>query len=474
MNSFLTVDEASTAPPALARLSTGNAELDTILCGGFPAHSINILMGEPGSGKTILAERLMFANAQEADGVEGRPILFFTTLSEPVDKVVRYLQQFRFYDESKLGTVIHYSSIGRQLAQEGVGALVDILKEAITEQRPQIIVIDSFKAIHDLSTSVPEMRKMLYEVAGLLTAYETTAFFVGEYSADQISTYPEFAVADSMVELARDKHGTRDERFLRVLKLRGSAYMEGLHGFRITDDGLVVYPRLVSPTEPPAYDLLTERVTTGVAGLDRLLDGGLRRGRSTFVLGQTGAGKTTLAMQFVIEGIRRGEPCMYVSFEENPTQLDVQLAAFGMDGKAAHAQGLNFLYVSPVELQIDSIVATIYRTVKESGVRRIVIDAVGDLMVATTDMQRLHSYLYALAQHFAVQGVSSLFTCETIGRDLFTETRMSALADNILLLSIQFDGRRAQRTLRVVKARGIAHDLDEHDLAITSRGIEVG
>jgi circadian clock protein KaiC len=470
MSSSPTVDEESMATPPLARLSTGNMELDSILFGGFPAHSINILMGEPGSGKTILAERLMFANAQ-SDG--GRPILFFTTLSEPVDKVVRYLQQFRFYEEDKLGTVIHYSSIGQQLAEQGVGALVDILREAITEQRPQIIVIDSFKAIHDLSTSVPEMRKMLYEVAGLLTAYETTAFLVGEYSADQISTYPEFAVADSMVELARDKHGTRDERFLRVLKLRGSAYREGLHGFRITDDGLVVFPRLVSPVEPPAYDLLKERVATGVAGLDKLLDGGLRRGRSTFVLGQTGAGKTTLAMQFVIEGIRQGEPCMYVSFEENPTQLDVQLAAFGLDGAEAHAKGLNFFYVSPVELQIDSIVATIYRTVRESGVRRIVIDAVGDLMMATTDTHRLHSYLYALAQHFAVQGVSSLFTYETIGKDLFTETRMSALADNILLLSIQFDGRRAQRRLRVVKARGIAHDLDEHDLAITSRGIEV-
>ncbi|TFY98763.1 ATPase domain-containing protein [Ramlibacter rhizophilus] len=464
---------AGVEPPetkTLDRLSTGNPELDTVLSGGFPAHSINILMGEPGSGKTILAERLMFANAQEG----GRPILFFTTLSEPVDKVVRYLQQFRFYDESKLGTVIQYSSIGEQLAEQGVGALVDIIAQAITEMRPQIIVIDSFKAIHDLSTSVPQMRKMLYEVAGLLTAYETTAFLVGEYSADQISTYPEFAVADSMVELARNKLGSRDERYLRVLKLRGSAYMEGLHGFRISDDGLVVFPRLVSPARPPAYDLLTERVPTGIDGLDKLLDGGLRRGRSTFVLGQTGAGKTTLAMQFVIEGVRRNEPCMYVSFEENPTQLEVQLSAFGLDAKQAQAQGLHFYYVSPVELQIDSIVATIYRTVKASGIRRLVVDAVGDLMMTTTDPHRLHSYLYALAQHFAVEGVSSVFTYETIGKDMFTETRMSALADNVLLLSIQFEGRRAQRTLRVVKARGIAHDMDEHDLAITANGIEVG
>src|SRR3954464_8667888 len=116
---------------ALPRLTTGNGELDLILDGGFPANSINILMGEPGSGKTILAERLMFANAED----DGRPILFFTTLSEPADKVVRYLQQFSFFDESKLGTVIHYSSIGHELAEHGVGVLVSLLKEAITSQR---------------------------------------------------------------------------------------------------------------------------------------------------------------------------------------------------------------------------------------------------------------------------------------------------------------------------------------------------
>src|SRR3954464_96668 len=117
--------------PALPRLTTGNGELDLILDGGFPANSINILMGEPGSGKTILAERLMSAKA----GDDGRPILFLTTLSEPADKVVRYLQQFSFFDESKLGTVIHYSSIGQELAEQGVGVLVSLLTEAITAQR---------------------------------------------------------------------------------------------------------------------------------------------------------------------------------------------------------------------------------------------------------------------------------------------------------------------------------------------------
>ena len=169
---------------------------------------------------------------------------------------------------------------------------------------PKIIVIDSFKAVHDLSTSMPEMRRMLYEMSGLLTAYATTAFLVGEYSEDMISTLPEFAVADAMVELARKKQGTKDERYLRVLKLRGSDYQEGLHAFRITGDGLEVFPRLTSPHVPLSYAINDTRVSTGVAGLDTMLQGGVWAGGATLVEGHTGAGKTTLALQFILEGLQ--------------------------------------------------------------------------------------------------------------------------------------------------------------------------
>jgi len=453
----------------MRRLNTGSGPLDEILGGGFPANSINILMGEPGTGKTILAERLMFANAE----VGGRPILFLTTLSEPMDKVIRYLQQFRFFDETKLADSIVYDSIGQDLTAEGVGCLVPRLKGAITELKPKIIVIDSFRAIHDLSTSVPEMRRMLYELAGLLTAYDTTAFLVGEYGGDQIAQFPEFAVADGMVELARNKLGTRDERFLRVLKLRGSSYLEGLHAFRITSDGLEVFTRLVSPPIPPSYDVRDDgRVQTGMRGLDAMLQGGFRRGWSTFVLGPTGSGKTTLALQFALEGIRRGEPSLYVSFEENPTQLAAQIKSLGTDPVDARNKGLSFLYASTVELQIDSIIAKIFLAIREKGIRRVCMDAVGDLIGAANDPQRLHGYVYALVQHFAVMGVTSVFTFETsaLGEAV---ARLSAVADNILSLQLEVRDGRGRRTIRVVKARGIDHDLDVRELRITSLGVEV-
>jgi circadian clock protein KaiC len=452
----------------LLRVPSGNAALDEILGGGFPANSIHLVLGEPGSGKTILVERLAFANA---DG--DRPIVFVTTLSEPLDKVVRYLQQFDFYDEAKIESAIVYDTFGEDLARDGVAALGPRIREILTTYRPKILVIDSFKAVHDLATSVPEMRRALYDVAGLLTAYDTTTFLIGEYASDDMRAYPEFAVADGLVELARDKRGTRDERYLRVLKLRGSNYLEGLHAFKISSAGLEVYPRLVSPSTPSPYDVFRGRVPTGVTGLDRLLDGGLVRGRSTFLQGPTGSGKTTLALQFVLEGVRRGEAGLYVSFEENPSQLDAQIASLGTAPEEARRNGLESLYSSPVELQIDSIVAEIFRAIRARGVRRIVIDAVGALVAAATDQQRLHDYLYALTQHFAVLGVTSMLPFETIAGVPRSPVQMSSVSDHVIELGIALDGDRARRTLRIVKARGIDHDLDVHTLVITGHGLEV-
>src|SRR5687767_11735440 len=163
-------------PTHLERMSSGNSEADHILGGGFPSNSINIIMGHPGSGKTIFAEQLIFHNANKS-----RPILYLTTLSEPLAKVVRYLDGFSFYDESKLGTQVIYEDVGPQLARDGAQALLPVLREAIRTLSPQIIVIDSFKAVHDFSPSVADRRRLVYEMTALLTSYGTTAFLLGEY-----------------------------------------------------------------------------------------------------------------------------------------------------------------------------------------------------------------------------------------------------------------------------------------------------
>ena len=452
------------------RMSSGNPEADYILGGGFPADSINIIMGHPGSGKTIFAEQLIFHNA---DG--DRPILYFTTLSEPLPKVVRYLQGFGFFDETKIGTQVIYEDVGPQLAREGASALVPLLREAIRTMSPKIIVIDSFKAVHDLAPSVAERRRMVYEMTALLTSYGTTAFLLGEYTEDDILIYPEFAVADGIVELSRRRLGHRDERFFRVYKVRGSRYLEGAHAFRITSAGLDIYPRLVSPVMPEGYEPADERISTGVAGLDEMLDGGLWRGTTTLLAGPSGAGKTTIGLQFALEGARQGEPTLYMNFQENPTQLMRTIANLGVNLEEAQARGLDLVYASPVELQIDSIIVDMFRRIQQRGVRRLVIDAIGDLASAATDAQRLHDYLYALVQHFAVSTITSILNFETVGNSLTgagSQNQMSYLSDNVVLLTV--DGEeRTRRMIRVLKTRGSAHDARVREVGITGAGLAV-
>ena len=457
------------------RISSGNPQADAVLGGGFPVNSINILMGEPGTGKTLFAEQLLFANA----GGE-RPVLYLTTLSEPLSKVVTYLQLMPFYDESKLGTAVLYDDIGALLSSEGVAGLIPRVREAIQTTAPSLIVIDSFKAIHDLSTSVAEMRRLIADLAGLLSAYSTTTFLVGEYREADVATYPEFAVADGILEFARHKHSTRDERFLRISKLRGSGYLEGLHAFRVTGSGLEVYPRLVSPRVPAGYTLPRERIPTGIPGLDRLIGGGLWRGSTTIVAGPTGAGKTTFGLQFALSGVAAGEPSLFVNFQENPTQLARAISDLGGELSALRKQGLHLLYTSSVELQIDQVMVRMFDVIERHGVRRVVLDAVGDLSLASGDVHRTHDYLYALVQRFAVRGITAVFLLEDVAHQLTTAgspvpagfDRLSYMCDNLLLLEVQ-RGERLSRQISVFKTRGSAHDEGLHPVTITAKGLHV-
>ena len=456
----------------IVRIKTGSKELDDILGGGVPENSINIVLGQPGSGKTALVEGLVFANAND----ERRPSLYYTTLSEPLDKVIKYLQQFDFFDLNKIGGSVRYESLGAELVSNGISAIVAALREAIKTLSPRIIVIDSFKAIHDLATSVRDMRLLMHELGGLFAAYNTTVFLVGEYRHDDIATLPEFAVVDGIIELSRKHNGSRDERMLRVLKLRGSSYREGPHAFAITSAGLEVYPRLVSPVEVASYQRASTRASTGVPGLDAMLAGGLWTGSATLLAGPTGSGKTTASIQFILEGLRLGETCLLVNFQENPTQLAHQMEEIGGLLDDAVRARLVLLYYSAVELSIDKIVVSIFQALRKAPIRRVVIDAIGDLATASGDPTRMHDYLYALVQHFAVMGVTSMVTMETDPPNLRSDEdhgRLSHMTDNIVFLDIRANGGVVGRTLRVAKARGIAHDLQWRALRIDTAGMRI-
>lgn len=450
------------------RIGSGNANLDRILGGGFPANAIHIVMGNPGTGKTILAEHLAFENA-----TSDRPALYLTTFSEPLPKFLSFLQQYTFADPSRIGTEVIYENLGETL-EHHPERLSERVGELLQQRRPKVLVIDSFKAIADVMPDTVTWRRELYHLAGLLSAYSATSLWVGEYTAEMVARLPEFAVADGIVELTRTQRGSRDFRFLRVMKLRGSGFLNGFHAVQITSAGLHVYPRLVTPIVAVDYHPIEERLSSGIEGLDAMIESGWLRGTSTLVRGPSGAGKTLLCLQFLMEGVARGEPCLFVNFEENPVQLARMMNHMGWDTAVLLQPGrLDLLYTSPVELQIDTILGELFERIRAQGIRRLALDGLADLAVTADDPLRIRDYLFALTQQLAAERITSMFTIQEsdLARDLDLPD-VSYLGDNVVCLEMML-GDDLERTIRVLKSRGSAHDGRRHSLIIRRGGIVV-
>ena len=452
--------------------TTGSEALDRVLGGGIPAASTTMVAGMPGTGKTILAEQFLFANASAQ-----APALYLTTLSEPLEKVVRYLQSFAFFDPGKLPGVIHYRDVGENVRNHGIRVLPEEVEALLDQTGAAFVVIDSVKALHDLSPDPVAFRIALFDLGRVLTAAGATALLVGEYESGEIARLPEFAVADGVLELRNQAHGVRDERTVRVHKLRGAATLPGEHSFRITSHGLEVFPRLTGQEDQDA-GAQTTRQPTGIPGLDPLLDGGLWRGTATLVAGPSGVGKTLLGIGYLLGGHASGERGVLVSFQESPQHLRRTLDVFGVS-QAPGEMPFVTLHVSPLELDLVQLFGQIRTAVEQVGARRLVIDAIGDMQEAAIERDRFRAAIWTLMRYLTASGVTGLFMSETPlasgdGLTAVTRAEISYMADNVILLRyVRPPVHDFDRALEVLKTRGSAHDPYAHPYRIGPRGIDV-
>jgi len=454
----------------MRRISTGIAELDLVLQGGLMPGSLAVLAGAPGSGKTILAQQVCFANAHP-----DAKAIYYTTLSEPHSKLVDHLEGFSFFDPGAIGKSVEF----RHLASLGTGenvTMADVSTEVVRhafEQRPSIIVIDSSKALHEAEG--PGFRKSIYELASRVAHTDALLMLVGEYELEDIKTAPEFAVADAILYMANDGSGKADHRWLRVSKLRGSDYLGGRHTFRIGQSGISVYPRPESTLAPP-HGESEGRISTGFPGLDEMMKGGVPTGSVTIVAGPSGAGKTVIGLQFLTEGLARGETCLYVSFQESERQLLDKARHFGWGLADAAASGaLTVTHVQPVELGLDVVAAEIRRAAVATGAKRVVIDSIAELE-HSADRDRFSDYLWALVGSLRHGGATTILTSETsafFGPAFELAHGLSYVADNVVLLRYTELESEIHRALVVVKMRESDHVKSLVEFEITPQGAKV-
>jgi circadian clock protein KaiC len=450
------------------RLPSGSDRLDAVLGGGLPRNAIALIIGSPGTGKTMLAQQYLFHNASAE-----RPGLYLSTVSEPLEKILRYGQSLDYFDASALGSGVLYEDLGQTLNEDGLAGVLSRITELIRQKRPGLMVIDSFKALQDYAPDAQTFRHFLHDLAGHLSAMPITSLWVEEYDATHVSDAPEFAVADVIVSLNTDRSPKREVRGLQVLKLRGSGFRSGKHSYRLSSRGLDVFPRLADPVGLEGYGEPPERVSSGVAALDMILSDGYWRGASTLVAGPSGVGKTLLGLHFIFAGAQRGETGLIATFQENPTQLERVLRGFSWSLKDP---GIELMYRSPVDLYLDEWVYDFFDTVQRTKARRVVIDSLGDLSAASGDEIRFREYIYSLLQRCARNNISVTMTLEV--PELFGITRLSEygishLSDNVVLLQFLRGESELKRAITVLKTRGSSHEQHVQQFDISPEGVSL-
>ena len=463
---------------AIRQLPTGVPGLDKILGGGVPEFSFNVIAGSPGSGKTTLAQQIMF-------GLSGpdRHALYFTVVGEPPLKMLCYQQQYTFFDAERVDESIRFVNLSQDLVGGSLGKVLARIIQEVESTSPAIVIVDSFRtvaqAIGRADKGDLEMQHFVHELAVRLTAWQATTFLLGEYQPSEVERDPVFKVADGLLWLYQSIDRNSMVRKMHVMKMRGQAPSPGLHTFRMTGDGIEVFPRvIIGPQEKlSGKGRERKRLSSGIKELDKMLGGGIPSGYSVLVAGPSGSGKSVLATEFIMEGVRNDEPGIIAVFEKRPSE---QTALGGPEFEKKVKQGkVGIIHSRPLDLSIDETLHEITQEIHRRKATRLVIDSLSgfELALAPTFREDFRESLYRMVAVLTGMGITMVMTAEL--EDNYTELRFSPhgtafLTDAIIMQRyIEVKGQ-LQRIMGVVKVRGSAHSKDLRAFEITKDGIVIG
>jgi len=463
---------------AIRRLATGVRGLDAILGGGLPEFSFNLIVGLPGSGKTTLAHQIMFALATRE-----RPALFFTILGEPALKMLRYQQQFEFFDTAKVNESIRFIDLSDVLASGNFEQILARMTQAVEAFSPALVVVDSFRSVllegRYQGNGQADIQQFVQKLGIHLTGWQATAFLLEGYLADS-EAHPVFTMADGIISLQQSVYRNSMVRQIQIVKMRGQANLPGMQAFRISSAGIEIFPSALVHDDAgiklggvgPRHTHM--RISMGVPGLDDMLGGGLPAGYSILVAGPSGSGKTILATAFLAEGVRLGQPGVIVAFEQNPSQsLTPTIDSMVRAGK------VGLLNTRTLDLSIDEIVQRLMELIHQLKATRVVIDSLSgfELAVAPAFREDFRESLFRMVAVLAGLGVTVLMTSEL--EDRYTDLRFSPygsafLTDAIIVERYIEIESCLKRALAVVKVRGSAHSDQLRQFEITDNGIIIG
>lgn len=459
----------------IRRLATGVPGLDDLLGGGLPEFSFNLLAGTPGSGKTTLAHQIMFSLANPDCRA-----LFFTVLGESPLKMLRYQQQFPFFDISKINHSIKFVNLAADLLDGDFDRVLERIAQEVAAFSPSLVFVDSFRSVVQSAKAkapgVSGLEHFVQQLGMQMTSWQATTFLIGEYLTPEAESSPVFTVADGIIWMSQLVHRDAMVRKIQVVKMRGQAQSPGVHTFRINDDGVEVFPRaLITASTTGQVQIAGDtRLSMGVPELDDMMGGGLPAGYSLLLVGPSGSGKTVLATQFLAEGVRVGEPGVIAAFEKSPNQLLSHKLTKLVQG--GHVGVIN---TRTLDLSIDEILHDLIVMINRMKAKRVVIDSLSgfELALASVFREDFREALYRMVAVLTGMGVTVLMTAEL--EDQYTVLRFSSygnafLADAIVMQRyVEIDGQ-FKRVISVVKIRSSAHSKDIRFFDIAADKLTIG
>jgi circadian clock protein KaiC len=461
----------------ISTLKTGVPGLDEVLGGGLPEFSFNVIAGEPGAGKTTLAQQIVFQNATRK-----RPALYFTVLGEPTIKLLRYQQQMAFFDTGRIGEEVRIVNLSEEVLEHDLEAVLARMVAEVERANAGLVVVDSFRTVMSgfPAPAASELERFVQKLAIKLTSWEVTSFLVGEYLESELRN-PVFTVADGTLWMTQAVERNSVVRKLQVVKMRGMPMVPGLHTMRITEAGVQVFPRTIVRTQSLYRPDPGSRLSTGVDELDRMMGGGIPQGDTVIIAGATGTGKTTFGARFVAAGCANGEAAVMVVFEEHLANFVARARVLGIDVPALEASNkLRILYLRPLDLSPDEVLFEVTRAISEIKATRVLVDSLSgfEIALAPTFRTEFRESLYRVVLALTQEGATLMLTLETTappGSNLaLGPPELSFIADDILVQrNVEIEGR-VRMVLGIAKMRGSSHSHDLREYTITATGVEMG
>jgi circadian clock protein KaiC len=464
-------------------IKTGIKGLDSILLGGIPRTNVILVQGVTGSGKTLLGMEFIYRGITQY-GEPGLVVVFETSPDKLIRDAAGLGWNLDALQKQKKLQIIFTTA---QVFDQEMRAPDSLLLETARELGAQRIFVDGIGLLNSGSgdSARTGYRELLQQLIESLNRESLTAMLSLECGVAPASVaaleITDF-LADTVIQLGRERHGRRTRRSVEVLKSRGQDFESGEHTLQITPArGLEIFRRVQSPlrTDSKQPTSSTMRSVIGVEAVDTLIGGGIFDGSTTMVVGVSGVGKTVLSTQILREGaIKQKTRGLLISLDEHPAQIVRNAQTLGLNLEEQVADGtIKILFESPQELDIDSHYARIVQLIEQHDVQRMVIDGMTSYSTAIGEVGVYRDFFHALVAYSKQRLMTTFFNYENpefLGISSYMpDFPVSSIVDNLILLSLVEINNSLHRCISVVKSRGSKHSFDTREFVIGQGGISL-